>query len=77
LWCHVRVFIQVGKIFTAKNWPFSFCDLSLFSQLTARYLCGELALDEGESLGSVLVDILLVRVGVVAVAAVWVCGVAV
>ena len=35
-----------------------------------RRLCGELALDESESLRAVLVDVLLVGVGIVAVAAV-------
>ena len=40
-------------------------------------LCSKLALDESQSLRTVLVDILLVRVGVVAVAAEWVSSVAV
>lgn len=43
----------------------------------AKHLCSDLALDEGQSLRAVLVDILLVRVGVVAIAAVRVGGVAV
>jgi hypothetical protein len=40
-------------------------------------LCGDLALDEGKSLVAVDVDVLLVVVGVVSVAAVRVLGVAV
>lgn len=70
-----HVHISFAKIFTANK----------FSALSSRgppcihteRLCGELALDESQSLGSVLVDVLLVGVGVVAVAAVRVGGVAV
>ena len=40
-------------------------------------LSSELALDEGESLVAVDVDVLLVVVGVVSITAVWVLGVAV
>ena len=42
-----------------------------------RRLCGELALDESESLRAVLVDVLLVGVGIVAVAAVRISSIAV
>jgi hypothetical protein len=42
-----------------------------------RRLCGELALNESKSLRAVLVDVLLVGVGIVAVAAVGVGRVAV
>lgn len=42
-----------------------------------RGLGGEFGFDECEGLGAVFVDVLLVRVGIVAVAAVGVCGVAV
>jgi Mn2+/Fe2+ NRAMP family transporter len=52
-------------------------DLLTFHQSLAQHLCGDLGLDEGKSLGSVLVDVLLVGVGVVAVAAVWVGRIAV
>ena len=41
------------------------------------HLCGDLALNERKSLRAVLVDVLLVSIGVVTVAAVWVSGVAV
>jgi hypothetical protein len=44
---------------------------------TAIHLCGDLALDEGKSLVAVDVDVLLVVVGVVSVAAVRVLGVAI
>lgn len=40
-------------------------------------LSSELALDEGEGLVSIDADVLLVVVGVISVAAVWVLGVAV
>lgn len=42
-----------------------------------RHLRSDLGLDESQSLGAVLVDVLLVRVGVVASAAVGIGGVAV
>jgi hypothetical protein len=68
---------MVVRYLQRRSWPLRFCDLLLLSQFTAGHLCGELALDESKGLGAVLVDVLLVRVGIVAVAAVWVGGVAV
>jgi hypothetical protein len=49
---------------------------SHFPSDTTR-LCGKLALDERKRLGAVLVNVLLVSIGIVAVAAVWVRSVAV
>jgi hypothetical protein len=49
----------------------------MFHQSLAHHSCGEFALDEGKSLGAVLVDVLLVGVGVITVAAVWIGGIAV
>lgn len=43
----------------------------------ADRLCGDLALDEGHGLRAVLVDVLLVSIGVVSGAAVWVSCIAV
>lgn len=70
---HFESMVYVGclMICTAKV-------LFLHSEwVTSCHLCGNLGLDEGESLGAVLVNILLVSVGVIAVAAVWVSSVAV
>lgn len=50
---------------------------SLRAIRTRMRLCGDLGLDESKSLGAVLVDVLLVRVGVVAIAAVGIGRVAV
>jgi hypothetical protein len=53
------------------------CKIPTRSGAPVRRLCGELALDERESLRAVLVDVLLVGVGIVAVAAVGISSVAV
>jgi hypothetical protein len=45
--------------------------------LVRLHLCGNLTLDENQSLATVLVDVLLVGVGIVTVAAVGIGGVAV
>lgn len=43
----------------------------------ADHLCGDLALDEGKSLATILVDVLLVSIGIVSGAAVRISGIAV
>jgi hypothetical protein len=53
------------------------CKIPTWGGAPARRLCGELALDESESLRAVLVDVLLVGVGIVAVAAVGISSVTV
>lgn len=53
------------------------CSFSTSGGPTSCRLCGDLGLDESQSLRAVLVDVLLVGVGVVAGAAVWVSCVAV
>lgn len=57
-----------------KNLPLYF---AAFSSIHAKHLCGELALDEVESLRAVLVDVLLVGIGIISGAAIWVGRVAV
>ena len=52
-------------------------NFSTMGGATIRDLCGKLALNESQSLRTVLVDVLLVSVGIVASAAVGVSGVAV
>ena len=53
------------------------CKIPTRSGAPVWRLCGKLALDESESLRAVLVDVLLVGVGIVAVAAVGVRGITV
>lgn len=66
--------ISLVKIYTTNKFSAHSRNLS---HRPAKHLCGDLALDESQSLRSILVDVLLVGIGVVAVAAVWVGGVAV
>jgi hypothetical protein len=73
---HVQVSFG-DKIFTMKTSCTRFYALAMPRSDHASHLCSELALDESKSLGAVLVDILLVSVGVVSGAAVWVGSIAV
>jgi hypothetical protein len=70
---HIQIFIPLKYLQRRTSLAFHG---SHFPSDTTR-LCGKLALDERKRLGAVLVNVLLVSVGVVAVAAVWVRSVAV
>lgn len=52
-------------------------DIPTLSRAPAGYSCSNLGFNEGQSLGAVNFDVLLVSVRIVAVAAVWVSSVAV
>jgi len=67
----IHIYIEVRhQLYVPTNFPF-------FLFASTPRLSSELALDESKSLATVDADILLVVVGVVSVAAVWVLGVAV
>jgi hypothetical protein len=68
-------YFHFTKIFTTKNSSRYSCEL--FAITFTAHLCGKLALDEGKRLGAVLINVLLVSIGVIAIAAVRIGGVAV
>jgi hypothetical protein len=70
----MHISIHLLRYIQRRIWSLHIRDLLVF---LAKHLCGDLGLDESKSLGAVLVDVLLVSVGVIAVAAVWVRGIAV
>jgi predicted DNA repair protein MutK len=70
----MHISIHLLRYIQRRIWSLHIRDFLVF---LAKHLCGDLGLDESKSLGAVLVDVLLVSVGVVAVAAVWVRGIAV
>jgi hypothetical protein len=71
---HIHISIHLLRYIQRRIWSLRFRDFLVF---LASHLCGDLGLDESKSLRTVLVDVLLVSIGVVAVAAVWVRGIAV